>query len=1032
MAKLIPGKLRMEGVELYETGQIEIIKEQDHRIYARVAEEEIRYSLDDDLIFCACDFFKKRGYCVHLAALETYFKNDQLGQEILLNLEANQEEKETVETQVTFGGEFLKTIQAPRQSNIYRLSAQGQVEAGTNRIVWTLRVGLSQQEKFYVIRDIPLFLKVIEANKPYMIGKSYESSLRFEHFDKGSQEVLNFLLGLVDEKVDYTIFFQNQGRHLYFPKTFFEQGASLLMGLDAFQFDHQLSSYHHLLFQDFDGQASLFSFRIEEKSNYFEMEIFEQTGLNFFYRGQVLFYKGNFFLMTKKQASLLDALRKVPLDNSGRKILQFDTRDRNLLASTLSQFKCIGKVEAPDSLQIQSFCPSFYMDREEDGSIRLDMQFQYETCLVTNRNELEKLPFASDIQLEKQIFQLALSAGFEAEFQSWRQSLKAEAVHTFFQEVLPAFSALGELKISESMQDLYQIQKPQVQISSKGSLLEIQFDFQDIDQEEINRAMKALVARQDYYISSSNQVYYFDEQTKRIRQDLEDLGIEEIESDSFHARKSLAYTLSYLFKDQDQITFTEEFQNLAHDLTHPEDFPMKPLNIKADLRDYQKKGIQWLQMLHYYGFGGVLADEMGLGKTLQAIAFLSSQLHENSRVLILAPSGLIYNWADEFEKFAPNLDIAIVHGSKAYREAILAEDHQIYLTSYATFRQDSDLYKQVSFDFLFLDEAQVMKNAQTKIARILRKFVVPSVFALSGTPIENNLGELWSIFQIVLPGLLPAKKDFMKLPADRVTQFIKPFVMRRKKGDVLTELPDLIEVVYKNELEDQQKAIYLAQLQQMQERLDQVTESEFQRSRVEILTGLMRLRQICDTPALFMEDYKGDSGKLDSLRDLLSQIAEGNHRVLIFSQFRGMLERIEEELPQLGLTSFKITGSTPSQERQEMTKAFNQGERDVFLISLKAGGVGLNLTGADTVILVDLWWNPAVESQAIGRAHRMGQEQAVEVYRLVTRGTIEEKIQELQEQKRNLVSEVLDGTESRGSLTLSEIQEILGISEAKT
>ena len=1032
MAKLIPGKLRMEGVELYETGQIEIIKEQDHRIYARVADEEIRYSLDDDLIFCACDFFKKRGYCVHLAALEYYLKNDQLGQEIVLNLEANQEEKETVETQVTFGGEFLKSIQVPRQSNIYRLSAQGQVEAGTNRIIWTLRIGLSQQDKFYVIRDIPLFLKIIEFAKPYMIGKYYESSLRLEQFDAASQEVLNFLLGLIEEKLDYHIFFPNQGRHLYFPKTFFEQGASLLMGLDAFQFDHQLSSYHHLLFQDFDGQASLFSFRIEEKSNYFEMEIFEQTGLNFFYRGQVLFYKGNFFLMTKKQASLLDALRKVPLDHSGRKILQFDSSVRDLLASTLFQFKELGKVEAPESLKIQSFRPSFYMEREEDGSIRLDMQFQYETCLVTTRNELENLPFASDIQLEKQIFQLALSAGFEADFRSWRQSLKAEAVHTFFQEVLPAFEALGELKISESLQNLYQVQKPQIHISSKGSLLEIQFDFQDIDQEEINRAMKALVEKQDYYISSTNQVYYFDEETKRIRQNLDDLGMEEIESDSFHARKSLAYTLSHLFKDQDQVTFTEEFRHLAHDLTHPEDFPMTALNIKADLRDYQKKGIQWLQMLHHYGFGGILADDMGLGKTLQAIAFLSSQLQENSRVLILAPSGLIYNWADEFQKFAPNLDVVVVHGLKPYRETILAEKHQIYVTSYAIFRQDSEIYQDLSFDFLFLDEAQVMKNAQTKIAKTLRKFVVPSVFALSGTPIENNIGELWSIFQIVLPGLLPAKKDFMKLPAERVAQFIKPFVMRRKKEEVLTELPDLIEVVYKNELEDQQKAIYLAQLQQMQERIEHVTVAEFQRNRVEILTGLMRLRQICDTPALFMEDYKGDSGKLDSLRDLLSQIAEGNHRVLIFSQFRGMLDRIEEELPQLGLTSFKITGSTPSQDRQEMTKAFNQGERDVFLISLKAGGVGLNLTGADTVILVDLWWNPAVESQAIGRAHRMGQEQAVEVYRLVTRGTIEEKIQELQEQKRNLVSEVLDGTESRGSLTLSEIQEILGISEAKT
>ena len=1028
MAKLIPGKLRMEGAQLYETSQIEIIKEKDHRLYARVADEEIRYSLDDDLVFCACDFFQKRGFCVHLAALEHYLKNDPIGQELLGNLENVHEKKEEVETQVTFGGKFLESVQIPKLSEIYQLSAQGKVEAGTNRIIWTLRVGLIQTQKFYVIRDIPLFLKVLETSKPYMIGKLYETSLNIRQFDESSQFVINFLQGILEDEVENTLFFQNQGRHLYFPLSFFEQGVSLLMGLDEFQFDHQISNYHHLVFQDFDGQAGLFTFQIEEKSNYYEMEIVQQVGLNSFYKGQVLFTKGTFYLLSKEQARLIEKLKKVSIDKSGRKILQFDTSDRDLLASTLSQFKDIGEVKAPDALQIQSFRPSFYMEGEEDGSIRLDMQFQYETCLVRNRNELESLPFASDIQLEKQIFQLALSAGFEADFRSWRQNLKADAVHAFFQEVLPAFAALGELKISESLQDLYQVQKPQVHISSKGSLLEIQFDFQDIDQEEIDRAMKALVEKQDYYISSSNQVYYFDDQTKRIRQDLEELGIEDLQDGAFRARKSLAYTLSHLFKDQDQISFTEEFRNLAHDLTHPEDFPMKVLNIQADLRDYQKKGIQWLQMLHHYGFGGILADDMGLGKTLQTIAFLSSQVQADTSVLILAPSGLIYNWADEFQKFAPDLDVAVVHGLKSHRESILAENHQIYVTSYATFRQDSEIYRNLSFDFLFLDEAQVMKNAQTKIAQSLRRFVVPSVFALSGTPIENHLGELWSIFQIVLPGLLPAKKEFMKLSTERVAQFIKPFVMRRKKEEVLTELPDLIEVVYKNELEDQQKAIYLAQLQQMQERLGQVSDSEFQRNRVEILTGLMRLRQICDTPALFMEDYQGESGKLDSLRDLLVQIAEGGHRVLIFSQFRGMLDRIEQELPDLGLTSFKITGSTPSQERQEMTKAFNQGERDVFLISLKAGGVGLNLTGADTVILVDLWWNPAVESQAIGRAHRMGQEQAVEVYRLVTRGTIEEKIQELQEKKKNLVSEILDGTESRGSLSLAEIREILGIS----
>ena len=1031
MAKLIPGKLRMEGVTLYETGKIEIIKEKGNRLYTRVAGEELRYSLEDDLVFCACDFFQKRGYCVHLAALEHYLKNDEEGQVILQTLEKGHEEQEEVETKVSFGGSFLERVQPQKREKAYTLSALGQVEAGTNRLLWTLRIGLLESHKYYVIRDIPLFLKILAQRKSYMIGKHYENDLSWEAFDESSQEVLTFLRGLIEEGLSQELFFPNQGRHLFFPLTFFEQGVVLLMNLEDFHFDHQLDSYENLLFHDLDPEANLFSFNVQEYPDYFEMEISETERVNVFYGGAVLFRKGNLYLLNPKQISLLKEINELPQEEKGRKCLQFDTGDRDRLASCLPLFGQLGTVSAPERLQIRPFSPIFYFDKEDDGRIRLDIQFDYGDVKVTSHQQLDELPFASDAAVESQLFQVCLGAGFEADFQSWRQALKPGAVYSFFHHTIPAFEKLGRVFLSDEINQLYSVQSPQVQIESKGGLLEIQFDFQGIAQEEIDQALKALTSNQDFYISSSDQVFFFDEETKQIRQNLQELGVE-LKDGSFQARKSLAYNLSQLFEGRDRIAFSEEFQHLAHDLTHPEDFPLGDVQVQASLRDYQEKGVRWLQMLHRYGFGGILADDMGLGKTLQTIAFLTSQVTEDSRVLILAPSGLIYNWADEFSKFAPQLDLAVVHGLKANREVILSENHQIYVTSYASFRQDSELYQEKSFDFLFLDEAQVMKNAQTKIAQSLRQFVVPAVFALSGTPIENHLGELWSIFQIVLPGLLPNKKEFMKLPAERVAQFIKPFVMRRKKEEVLTELPDLIEVVYKNELEDQQKAIYLAQLQQMREHLAQVTDQEFQRSRVEILSGLMRLRQICDTPALFMDDYQGASGKLDSLRDLLLQVADGGHRVLIFSQFKGMLEKIEQELPDLGLTSFKITGSTPAQARQEMTKAFNQGERDAFLISLKAGGVGLNLTGADTVILVDLWWNPAVEAQAIGRAHRMGQEQKVEVYRLITKGTIEEKIQELQEQKKHLVSQVLDGTESRASLSLAEIREILGISEAST
>ena len=562
----------------------------------------------------------------------------------------------------------------------------------------------------------------------------------------------------------------------------------------------------------------------------------------------------------------------------------------------------------------------------------------------------------------------------------------------------------------------------------KGGLLDVGFDFAGIAQSEIDAVLDSLFKEQDFFISKSGQVLIFDEETKEMSRTLQQLRSKRTKNGFIQTSSLAAYQLAEFFKGKDRVQFSKDVQQLAFDLTHPEEFPLPKLQVKADLRDYQETGVKWLSMLDKYGFGGILADDMGLGKTLQTISFLSSRIDDSKKVLILAPSSLIYNWSDEFAKFAPHLDVAVVYGLKNVRDELIAEKHQITITSYASFRQDVEEYKDNHFQYLILDEAQVMKNDQTKIAQYLRDFEVEHTYALSGTPIENNLGELWSIFQIVMPGLLPSKKEFLKLPAEKVARYIKPFVMRRKKEDVLQELPDLIEVAYRNELADSQKTIYLALLKQMQDRIIHATEDEINRSKIEILSGLMRLRQICDTPKLFMEDYEGESGKLESLRELLEQIQDGNRRVLIFSQFRGMLDIIENELDKLGMDSFKITGSTPAKERQDMTTAFNDGQRSAFLISLKAGGVGLNLTGADTVILVDLWWNPAVEAQAIGRAHRIGQERNVEVYRMITRGTIEEKIQELQESKRNLVSTILDGAEAKSSLSVEEIREILGIS----
>ena len=1029
MAKLIPGKIRTEGIALYEAGEIEILKVKDQMIYSRVENHNLRYSLDDEAIFCACDFFQKKKYCAHLAGLEYFLKNDPEGKVVLTNLEEEQTTSEETQTKVSFGSLFLDKILLTKDVAVrYELAAVGQEDDYTGQFLWTLRISRLPDERSYVIRDIRAFLKIIEKGDYYQIGKHYYEKMQLAAFDEASQEVIQFLRGLVSyqQDQDASFIFPNAARHLYFPSSLFEEGVNRLMNLPHFRLEYSLYDYDKVFFQDLHAEVGIYDFTVEENSDYFELTITEQN-YKILYGGDFIFYGDHFYQLTEQQKRMIQVIRELPVDTDRKKRLQFDTSDQAKLASGLLEFGKIGSIHEPESLVIHTFTPLFDFELLDTQEIRLKIQFDYGNHVVDTRFKLEELPFASDFQLEQKVFQQALSAGFEADFTSTRPPLQPQEIYSFFTSILPRFRRLGKV-LAESLTALYQVERPAVSVQTNGGLLDIGFDFTSIDQTEVDDALEALFSANDYFISRSGKVLVFDEETKRVSKTLQDLRAKKGKDGIFQTQRIAAYQLSELFKDQEKVSFSEEFHHLAFDLTHPEEFALPTLKVEATLRDYQETGVKWMSMLHHYGFGGILADDMGLGKTLQTIAFLSSQLKKETNVLILAPSSLIYNWLDEFAKFAPEMDVAVIYGLKPVRDNLIAEGHQVMITSYASFRQDVEGYSQLNFDYLFLDEAQVMKNAQTKIAHHLRNFEVKNTFALSGTPIENNLGELWSIFQIVLPGLLPSKKNFLKLPAETVARFIKPFVMRRKKEDVLQELPELIEVSYRNELADSQKAIYLAQLKQMQERVLTSTDEELNRSKMEILSGLMRLRQICDTPALFMDDYHGESGKLESLLELLEQIQTGSHRMLIFSQFRGMLDIIEKELKKMKMETFKITGSTPAKDRQEMTNSFNNGEGDAFLISLKAGGVGLNLTGADTVILVDLWWHPAVESQAIGRAHRMGQERNVEVYRLITRGTIEEKIQELQESKRHLVSTILDGTEPRSSLTVAEIREILGIS----
>jgi SNF2 family DNA or RNA helicase len=448
-----------------------------------------------------------------------------------------------------------------------------------------------------------------------------------------------------------------------------------------------------------------------------------------------------------------------------------------------------------------------------------------------------------------------------------------------------------------------------------------------------------------------------------------------------------------------------------------------------------------MKSLANYGFGGILADDMGLGKTLQVLTLiLLDKTEKAAPSLVIAPTSLLYNWQEEAAKFAPDLRVIVISGQQAERQERLLDIGQadLVVTSYGLIKRDIELYAQYRFKYCFLDEAQNVKNPNTMNAKSVKQIKAGSYFALTGTPIENTLTELWSIFDFIMPGYLRTNKQFtsqFETPIVKngdqsalreLNRHIKPFILRRMKKTVLKELPEKIESKMTCEMTDEQAKLYGAWLLQAQAEFEQeLAVNGFARSQIKILSLLTRLRQICCHPSLFLENYQGGSGKLEMLQEILKDAIDGGHRILLFSQFTSMLGMIQQQLDAMQIPYHYLDGSTKAEERIRLVHSFNSGEKAVFLISLKAGGTGLNLTGADMVIHFDPWWNPAVEDQATDRAYRIGQKNSVQVYKLITRNTIEDKIYTLQQKKKEMIDALIKpGENFLTKMSEDEIREL--------
>ncbi|GAA3631241.1 hypothetical protein GCM10022297_07960 [Lactobacillus hamsteri] len=646
---------------------------------------------------------------------------------------------------------------------------------------------------------------------------------------------------------------------------------------------------------------------------------------------------------------------------------------------------------------------------------------------------------------EKEKAGLALieELGFVLENNHYILSLGSnDKVDEFFNNGISKLKASGKVQATAAFKRLLGNAKTKFQVSLGIRLgentLNLQVLGEKLSPEDIQAILNAYQEKRHYFMLKNGQIGNLEspslEELDRVMSAL-GVSLKQFVKGKMAVPAYRAFYLNKQLEGRDDLAYTsnDAFQKLIADLENKniKKFVV-PKEVKNVLRPYQKQGFEWLAQLNNYNLGALLADEMGLGKTLQTISLLLSRKEKTKLPnLIIVPASVVYNWDSEIKKFAPELKTLVLGGDKKQRRDQLkkAKKANVLITSYDSLKRDLELYQDLKFDIEVIDEAQNIKNAKSAASKVVKIINSAHRIALTGTPIENNLSELWSIFDYLMPGFLgnydyfrnnyekPIVKEDDEKRQKQLSQIVAPFILRRLKKDVLKDLPDKDEEVVYVKMSGKQNQLYQAQTQKLIDKLNSSDDKDFKKQRLQVLAEITKLRELCCDPHLLYEDYRGKSAKLTASIALAQDLISDGHKILLFSQFTSMLAIIKEKLEKQGLKVFEITGSTPKQKRQELIKEFNElGHPAIFLISLKAGGTGINLTSADIVIHYDPWWNIAAENQATDRAHRIGQKNSVQIYKMVAKGTIEEKIIELQEKKEELAEAVLNGEKFNSSV----------------
>ena len=716
------------------------------------------------------------------------------------------------------------------------------------------------------------------------------------------------------------------------------------------------------------------------------------------------------------------------------------------------------KLTEPDREEIIQFLPPevsfrFFLDVEEGTPVCRAMAdygdrasfalTDWKTQKMTSTDFRDQIRESTVLLRVEEFFPELLEDG------SLASSPDEDSVYRVLTEGVETLWRMGEVMSTDRFDGLT-VRKSiriQVGVSVESELMDLKISSEDVSLAELAEILNSYKLKKKYHRLKNGDFIRMDESIGELAAltDTLQLSRKDLLSGDVSVPSYRALYLEQMLENAQEIYTARDrhYRRLIKDFNAVKDSDYEiPTELRQVLRGYQVYGYKWLRTLAGCGFGGILADEMGLGKTLQIIAVLLAEKQEGSigTSLIICPASLVYNWAEEFHRFAPELTVCPVEGNQTERNEIIEHGGKwdVLISSYDHLKRDVQAYEEKVFLYEVLDEAQFIKNQSTASAKAVKVIRAKHRFALTGTPIENRLSELWSIFDFLMPGFLyryetfrkemekPIAKEGSEEASLRLKRMVSPFILRRLKTEVLKDLPEKVEESHIVRFGEEQQKLYDAQVLRMKNLLEKENEESFRKSKIQILAELTRIRQICCDPALLFENYDGGSAKMEACMDLVRSAMEGEHRILLFSQFTSMLDLLKERLGQEKIPYYEITGATPKKERLHLVSEFNNGDVPLFLISLRAGGTGLNLTGADIVIHYDPWWNAAAQNQATDRAHRIGQQKPVTVFKLIAKDSIEEKIQQLQEKKLNLADEIIGGEQvSFSSLTREDLLEMI-------